>query len=312
MQSLAILVINYNGKRYIDNCLRSINKQTIKDFKTYFLDSGSTDDSAAYVTSKYPNVEVLSFPNLGYTGTYNEAIETISKQSTYDIYLLLNVDTILDYNAVDEIIRIFYTKKDTGIVVPAVLDSEKKIDSIGEKYNFIIGTTFGYKNGEKFERGNDLYKCSWASGCCMAIKRKVFEAAGGLDDYFMYYEDVSLSWKTLTLGYEIYSTNSTYVIHYGGGSCNPKEAAIELCEINRIRAYRRNFNPVVFYLYLPFLTVFRLALSTYNTKGNVKLIYAKIKGLIKGLKYAFRGKEYDQEVSLKSSLRLLKRIFEFR
>ena len=146
----------------------------------------------------------------------------------------------------------------------------------------------------------------------MAIKREVFEAVGGLDDYFMFYEDVSISWKTLRLGYEIYATNSTYVIHYGGGSKSPKAKAIEMCETNRIRAYRRNFNPIIFYSYLPFLTVFRSALFFYNTKGDTELIKAKMRGLVSGLKYAFRLKEYDQEISMKSSIRLLKRIFEFR
>jgi GT2 family glycosyltransferase len=91
---VAVIILNYNGLRWLRTCLTSVLKSTYPNYDVYFVDNGSTDDSVGFVCRTFPSVQVTSYEtNLGFAGAYNRAIS----QADCEYVVLLNNDTqVLD------------------------------------------------------------------------------------------------------------------------------------------------------------------------------------------------------------------------
>lgn len=284
-KKLAVLVINYNGAKFINECLQSLSAQTLQDQDIYFIDSGSTDNSLE-LAKKFGNVRIIDIgENKGFTGTYNQATEIIKDSGThYKYFFFINADTFSPSDLTETLVTLIEQNSSIGIITPAAVNTDKTtIDSIGGSYLFLTGTNFGFQNGTKYVKGNNLYSSYWATGCALMIRADLFYKIGKFSDFFMYYEDIDLSWKVLNEGYDLAGTDAGYVIHYGGGSKAPKVLELLNCERNRIYTYANNLPPMLFYIVLPILLAFRILLVLYKT-GNSELRKAKIEGLRQGIK----------------------------
>jgi hypothetical protein len=279
---IAVIVINYNGKKYLHDCFSTLIKSDKNKLTDLILiDSDSSDDSIKYCQKNFPSVLTMKTPtNLGFSGAYNYAHHEIKKSGKqFDYYFILNNDTTVDCQGIFErAIELFEADKSVGIVAPAIID-KKNITQVGAgDFIFLTGTTLGLNNGKVYKPNENIYLAKWASGCAMFIRSEIFEKAGGFDDYFMYMEDVGLSWKTLNLGYKIIADNSISIVHFGGGTAKPSTLEHYYSERNRLIMYWQNLSIVTFILLLPFFLIFRLLLLL--RQANVEVAKEKLKALV--------------------------------
>lgn len=313
MKKLAILVLNYNGERFLNKCFKSLLTQTSNDFDIYLIDNNSTDSSREYTKSNFLQVKIINTNgNLWFTGAYNYVTKYFDDNNIdYDYYLFLNNDTESDGSLVERIIRIFRAYDKVGIVQPTIVDLDMNIIIGGGRFLFLTGTSLGYRPTKKYARGNDIYKCFWASGCALAIRKELFNKLGYFNDYSAYYEDHDLSWRVNNDDHDVVATNATYVKHFEGGTKAFLPKQHYLCERNRIICYWQNLPNILFFSVLPSLLFFRIILLFRNIKpiGN---ICGKLRGIIAGLTqfYKFKKKTYELSRHLKV-IRSMNKIYKY-
>ena len=213
MPEISVIIANWNGRHFLDDCLAALRRQTFRDFETILVDNGSGDGSADYVRQHFPEVRVLALSeNLGFTGG-NIAGYELARGS---LIVLLNNDTEADSQWLQEIHK-------AGVLFPSAGSFASKMmyfDDRGriENCGFEVAIS-----GSASELGRDeLDAPVWAQ------PRKIFGACGGaatyrrsmLDDigfldpeFFMIYEDVDLSFRAQLSGYECVYLPKAIVYH---------------------------------------------------------------------------------------------------
>lgn len=199
----------------------------------YVADNASTDNSVAFVKSKYPSIKIVqNSSNGGFAKGYNDALKHIDS----DIYCLLNSDVEVSPNWLVPIRKAFQENPKISILQPKILDLIQPdyfeyagaaggfIDQLG--YPFCRGRIF--QSLEKDEgQYNDTREIFWATGACMFIKSQVFKDLNGFDeDYFAHQEEVDLCWRAKNKGHQIYYIGGSKVYHLGGSTLsnmNPKK-----------------------------------------------------------------------------------------
>ena len=102
METVTVVIPNYNGKKYLDDCLRSLKKQTYTEFRVIIVDNGSTDGSAEYIREKYKDVDVISLgENTGFANAVNVGIKAADSEYVF----LLNDDTVCDEKVLESLVK---------------------------------------------------------------------------------------------------------------------------------------------------------------------------------------------------------------
>lgn len=187
--SVAVIIPNWNGKKLLQVCLRSLENQTYNNFEIVVVDNGSTDGSVEFLKSKYPQVKIIKFEkNLGFAKAVNEGIKT--SKSKY--ILLLNNDTKIDKHCLKLLVNVLNKQKDICAVAPKVVSfyNPKIIDSAGDTMN-VVGQAFhrGWKEKSfKWNTPGEIFLCT--AGACL-YRRRAFSKIGLFDEsFFIYSEDV--------------------------------------------------------------------------------------------------------------------------
>jgi len=243
-QSLVeIIILNWNGKDDTLECLRSLSKINYKNKIITVVDNASTDGSLGAIKVEFPNLNIIeNDSNLRYAGGNNVAISNGLKGEA-SLFLILNNDTILNENFLDFLVKTVESDQYFGITVPKIYYHEDmgKIWYAGGFVNFITGNIYhrGIRktDTEGFDRSGEV---DYATGCCMLIKRAVFEKIGFLDEgYYIYGEDVDFSFRARKAGYKVVFEPQSFIWHKvssatGGGLTTYKIQ-------NRIRSNFRFF-----------------------------------------------------------------------
>ncbi|MBC8343339.1 MAG: glycosyltransferase family 2 protein [Bacteroidetes bacterium] len=221
---VSVLVLNYNGKRFLDDCFSTLLKSTYPHFEIIMIDNKSTDDSVAYTVEKYPEVEI--FQN-GVNGGFSLAYNNAFKFAKGKYFVVLNNDV----------------KVDTGWIEPLVEEAEKdetigalqpKLVSMAEPDKFeYAGASGGYmdKFGYPFTRGrifetieedkgqyDDIQRCFWTTGAAMFVRADALKKSGDMDvDFVHHMEEIDLCYRINLAGYKLKVVPQSLVYHYGGG-----------------------------------------------------------------------------------------------
>ncbi len=224
--TIAVVILNWNGidllKKFLPDVVQFSPEATI-----YLADNASTDRSVSYVRENFPGVKVIiNAENGGYAKGYNDALSGLGE----DIFLLLNSDVQVTPHWLEPILYIFKTRAEVAAVQPKILDYKNPeyfeyagaaggyIDRFG--YPFCRGRVFDHleKDIGQYDDETEIF---WASGACLAIRRKAFYEVGALDeDYFAHQEEIDLCWRLFNFGYKIKYTSSSQVYHVGGATLN--------------------------------------------------------------------------------------------
>ncbi len=203
---VSIIVLNYNGERWLSSCLESIQAQTYQPIETIVVDNASSDGSMGLVATRFPHARILRLStNLGYTGANNQAASI----ATGELLLFLNNDTRVESNAIAKLVAAIDRDGGAGLVLPNITDYENTA-----KGSCGVGVDkLAYPQAPK-----DGEPAFYADGAALFIRREVFDQLGRFDDdYFIFAEDVDLSWRARLSGYAIAAASSAIVCHYGGG-----------------------------------------------------------------------------------------------
>lgn len=275
---VSIVIVNWNGKKLLKACLNSLSCISYKNTEILLVDNASKDDSVVFVKNNYPKIIIIENKlNLGFAEGNNVGLQ----KSKGDAILLLNPDTLVEENFLDELVKTLYEDKNIGAVQPKIIiyPNKNQIDSIG---SFFLMNGNLYHYGREKNPGLPMYNKSMeifsAKGACMLIKKDVLKKTGLFDkEYFAYFEDTDLSMRILLAGYKVlYEPNAT--IYHIGGATKKKTASyyIEFHSYkNGIYTYLKNLSVGYLIRVVPLmLLLYELASLIYFLKGNFELAWA--------------------------------------
>ncbi len=231
MKQLSIIIVNYNVKEFLKNCIQSC-LDAVHNFETEIIvvDNHSTDGSKEYITSFFPGITwIQNTENLGFSKANNIGARNASGK----YILILNPDTLLPQDIFDKIISFAEDKKDFGALGVRIVDNqgcyrpESKRNTPNPKNTFT--KLFSYLFFQRKNKAGGYYnevlgefeigKVEILTGSFFFTTKKVYEEAGGFDEvYFMYGEDIDLSYTIRNLGYQNYYFGQTSIVHYKGES----------------------------------------------------------------------------------------------
>jgi GT2 family glycosyltransferase len=213
---ISIIIVNFNGLRFLDPCLSSISRQSYKKYEIIFVDNGSSDSSLNFIKEHYPEVITLvSEKNLGFAGGTNAGIH----MSKGDFILTLNNDTVLDPFFLEEIQKPMNTYPDVGMCGSKILLPDGRINSTA----ICI-----FRSGAAWDRGigeldigqyDCLEKIFGPSAGAALYRRTMMDEIGLFDeDFFLFMEDVDLAFRAQLAGWTCMYVPSAKVIHTFGGT----------------------------------------------------------------------------------------------
>ncbi|HRY30620.1 MAG TPA: glycosyltransferase family 2 protein [Elusimicrobiota bacterium] len=203
-QLISIIIVNYNGKRWLKTCLDSVLAQTYKNIEIILVDNASSDDSVAFVSGAYPQVQIVRNPeNHG----FGKANNIGAARARGDVLFLLNNDTKSELDLLERLLQ-FKVERRLSIVGPKILDYEGKDIYEGKKVTIDVTGYLGW-GGHTF----------YIEGSAFMISKADFNKLRGFDEkYFMYSEDIDLCWRALISGMTLGVCDTAMVSHYCGGT----------------------------------------------------------------------------------------------
>jgi GT2 family glycosyltransferase len=226
MNKTAVVILNWNGKSFLEKFLPTVFTNSASA-TIIVADNNSTDDSIAFLKSKYPSIRIIEIPeNGGYSKGYNIAL----KQVEAEYYILLNSDIEVTPDWIEPVIKIMDADKSIAACQPKILDFNKRefFEYAGAAGGFIDHFGYPYCRGRLFntlEKDNGQYNDNreifWATGACMFVRAKDFHSIGGFDDdFFAHLEEIDLCWRLKSAGHKIYYCGESKIYHVGGGTLN--------------------------------------------------------------------------------------------
>lgn len=219
------VILNWNGKKFLKNCLDSVLSSSYKKLKVVLVDNASTDGSVDFVEKNYKKVIVLkNRANLGWTGGNNRGVKFALKQGA-DAVFILNNDTTISANCILNLAKTLFSDKSTGIVGPKIYFSDKgrrtkKISFAGGKFtsNRYFGVHIGINRIDKGQYSKTK-KTDFITGAAICVKREVFESVGLFDDrYFIYYDEADFCMKARRKGFTSIFVPAAVVYHEFSGT----------------------------------------------------------------------------------------------
>ncbi|MEI6145323.1 MAG: glycosyltransferase family 2 protein [Methylococcales bacterium] len=218
-----IIILNWNGKEDTLACLNSLKKSTYSNQEIVVVDNGSCDDSVEQIKALYPSVIVLETgENLGYAEGNNVGLRYVLGLAS-DYVFIINNDTIVSENCVDELIDTAIKMPNAGILSPLVMyyDEPEVIWYAGtllEKINYNFSRDSDGINIDSFDRKYP-YKTITGAGCALMMPSKTLREIGLLHkDYFLYWEEMDLSYRMVKASYDIVVVPTAKMWHKIGSS----------------------------------------------------------------------------------------------
>lgn len=229
---LTVIVVNYNVEYFLAQCLYSVRKAAqFADIETIMVDNASSDGSVEMTRRLFPEVQVIANKdNKGFSKANNQAIR-ISKA---DYVLLLNPDTLVEEDTFKKCIEFMDEHPNSGGLGVKMVDgkgqflaeSKRGLPTPMVAFYKIFGLSNLFPKSETFGQyhlghldKNKTHKIDILAGAYMMMRNSVLDKVGLLDeDFFMYGEDIDLSWRIRLAGYDNYYFPETRIIHYKGES----------------------------------------------------------------------------------------------
>ncbi len=201
---VSIVIVSLNGADLLDRCLKSVFLQSYRPIEVIVVDNGSTDASLEMVSTKYPEVHlVVSLENRGFAEGNNNGI----RASHGEYIALLNNDAVVEENWLDPLVSLL-RRPEVGVVCSKVVT-----EGVPPEFYEMNGTVnfLGYNVMRVFRNLSEVF---FAGGASLLFRRRDFQLPF-LDEYFLYHEDVYLSWRARMLGFDVVMAQESVVRHRG-------------------------------------------------------------------------------------------------
>ncbi|MCH8555987.1 MAG: glycosyltransferase family 2 protein [Schleiferiaceae bacterium] len=229
---LSIVIVNYNVKHFLEQCLLSVRAATTNmEAEVFVVDNNSSDGSMAMVAAKFPEViTICNQENVGFSVANNQAM----RMAKGEYILLLNPDTVVEESTFEEGIAFMDTHPDAGGLGAKMIDgkgvflpeSKRGLPTPSVAFYKIFGISKLFPHSPKFSRYHmghlnsaAVHEIEILAGAFMLMRKTVLDKVGLLDEqFFMYGEDVDLSYRIVLGGYKNYYHPKVRIIHYKGES----------------------------------------------------------------------------------------------
>ncbi|MFA5046299.1 MAG: glycosyltransferase family 2 protein [Paludibacter sp.] len=226
--STAIVILNWNGEKYLQQFLPILIKNTsLPEVEIIVADNASTDTSLEVMKNKFPAIKTIVFDkNYGFAEGYNKALAQVSA----DYYVLLNSDVEVTADWLKPLTEYMNNNDNVAACQPKILSYNRRshfehagaaggfIDHFG--FPFCRGRVLGFAEEDNGQY-NTIADVFWATGACLMVRADVYWKVGGLDgDFFAHMEEIDLCWRLKNRGYRIVCIPGSTVFHIGGGTLN--------------------------------------------------------------------------------------------
>ena len=229
---LTVVIVNYNVRYFLEQCLLSVQKaMNGVDGEVYMVDNNSVDGSVAMVQERFSWVYcIANKENVGFSKANNQAM----RLAKGEYVLLLNPDTVVEEDTFKKVIEFMDAHPDAGGLGVKMVDgkgiflpeSKRGLPSPETSFYKIFGISKVFPRSARFNRyhlghlsNEEVHEIEILSGAFMLMRKKTLDKVGLLDEeFFMYGEDVDLSWRIILGGWKNYYYPGTRIIHYKGES----------------------------------------------------------------------------------------------
>lgn len=294
--AISVLIVNWNGARYIERCLQCLEQQTFRDFEVVIVDNGSSDCSPDLIAEQFPQHRLLrQTENRGFAAANNLAAS--ASRGTW--LALLNNDAFPEPDWLYELYAASKRHAEFSGFGSCQLQAlaPNMLDGAGDTYH-VAGVSwrsgFNHPYGAPWDGDREIF-----SPCAAAAmyRRDAFEEVGGFDEnFFCYIEDVDLAFRMQLRGHRFLYVASAIVQHVGSGTMGKtSEFARYHGHRNLVWCYLKNMPNPLLWKYLPaHLTMNIASLVLFSLKGEGRLLWRAKWDALKGLPGVLQQRRYLQ------------------
>ncbi len=229
---LSVIIVNYNVEYFLEQCLYAVRKAAQHvSCEVFVIDNNSIDGSVPMVKKKFPEVILIeNKENLGFSKANNQGLR-IAKG---EYQLLLNPDTVVEDDTFLKVVDFMDAHPDAGALGVKMVDgagkflpeSKRGLPTPAAAFYKMFGIASLFKKSKRFSQyhlgyldENEIHEVEILAGAFMLLRKTVLDEIGLLDEtFFMYGEDIDLSYRVIKAGYKNYYFPDTRIIHYKGES----------------------------------------------------------------------------------------------
>jgi len=229
---LSVVIVNYNVEHFLEQCLLSVRKaMQFVSGEVFVVDNNSIDGSVKMVKNKFPEVKlIVNKENVGFSKANNQAM----KMAAGEYILLLNPDTVVEDDTFGKVVDFMDEHPDAGGLGVKMVDgsgkflpeSKRGLPTPEAAFYKMFGISKLFPRSKRFSKyhlgyldENETHQVEILAGAFMLMRKSVLDKTGLLDEsFFMYGEDIDLSYRIIKAGYKNYYFPGTRIIHYKGES----------------------------------------------------------------------------------------------
>ncbi len=234
---LSVVIVNFNVKYFLEQCLHSVKKAVTGssrlrgNVEVFIVDNASSDGSVAFLKPLYPEFHfIANTGNTGFAKANNQALDACSG----NYILFLNPDTLVAEDSLDQCLSFFEERADAGALGVRMIDgcghflkeSKRGFPTAAASFFRMSGLAAVFPSSRVFAAyyaghldSRFSHQVEVLSGAFMMIRKEVLDKTGGFDEqFFMYAEDIDLSYRILKSGFRNYYLAATTIIHFKGES----------------------------------------------------------------------------------------------
>jgi GT2 family glycosyltransferase len=239
--AITVIILNWNGKKFLPECLESVRKQTYPGLSVTVVDNASTDGSVEFLRERYPEVRlVLNDKNLGFAGGNNSGI----RECKTPYLVILNNDTDLHPDCISELKNAMDRDLRIGACASRIMlkFEEDRLDAAGISV-CADGLALGRGRMEPSARYQKEEEVFFASDCCTLYRKDMLDQIGHYDeDFFAYADETDLGWRARARRWKcVYVPTAVINHHHSGSSGSVSPFKVYLVERNRICVAVKNF-----------------------------------------------------------------------
>jgi GT2 family glycosyltransferase len=261
----SVIVVNWNGKIFLEECLPALLAQTYSPCEVILVDNGSHDGSVDFVAERFPQVRIIeNGENLGFAAGSNVAI----RAARGDYIVTLNNDTRAEPDWLEELVKVVETDPRIGMCASKMLlyHYPGLLNSTGISLD-LAGIAWDRRGGER-DDGLEREPVEIFGPCAGAAlyRREMLDEVGLFDeDFFAYYEDVDLAWRARSRGWRCMYNPRAVVYHvHSGTGLEGSAFKNRLVGRNKIWTMVKNYPSPHIFLFLPLIAFYDLAATFYG------------------------------------------------
>lgn len=238
---LSIIIVTYNSKRYLQDCLGSVFAQTTDlDYEVFVVDNNSNDGSQEFIKTEFPSVRLIeNSENVGFARANNQAI--VQSQGRY--VLLLNPDTVVLTKATNKMVGFMDSRPDVSATGCRLLNEDGSLQHSIARYPTLINQMaaglFLHRLFPRIHLFQEIitsessyqsdHKVEWVFGAALIVRKDVFTEVGLMDeDYFLFSEEKDWCYRVNKANRDAYFFHGAEIIHYGRGNTTAPDVYVQL------------------------------------------------------------------------------------